>query len=196
MKQTVKHQKFSIFDEIFTEDNLKYIRLYLQHSPFEYPYSSDGFHGVSKEYKHSIIYNNVVDGVFVYAKKLAELDFCSGWKECTLTYSLYPCGSKSTWRSYKNYKAVMYFFVGENWKANWGGELLIGQTPPDPPPEDKALLNMSWHNDHLMEFGTGMYIPPKINRCVVVSGNEWLKINQVSNDAGENSLLFFQVLFS
>jgi hypothetical protein len=195
MKQVVKNQKFSIFDDVFNEHNLSYIQLFLQHAPFDYPYSSDGIHGISKPFRHDIIYNNIIDGIFTYAKQIAEFDFCSGWKDCILTHSIYPRGSKGSWTTHVNNKAIMYFYVHEKWKANWGGELLIGQTPPNPDSEEKAFLDNRWHDEHLNQFGTGLYITPKPNRCVVVPGSEWSKINQVSDDAGDTSLLFFQVLF-
>jgi hypothetical protein len=195
MKQLIKNQKFSVFDDLFSESNINHINLYLQHAFWEHPYSPDGVHGTSKEFRHDIVYNNCVDLIFTYAKKLAEVDFCSGWKDCTLTHCFYPRGSKSSWQSNKNFKAIMYFFVHPNWRFNWGGELLVGQTPPNPDHEEKAYCDNKWHNDHLNHFGTGIYVTPKSNRCVVVPGEEWHKISEISDDAGENRLLFFKVLF-
>jgi len=195
MKQIVKNQKFSIFDDVFAEDHLNHLNLHLLHAPYNYPYSSDGVYGVSKPFRYDIIYNNAVDGVFTYAKQIAEVDGYS-WTDCTLNYFSYPRGTKNSWKSYKNYKAVMYFYVHSTWKYNWGGETLIGQTPADPNFEKKALLDSRWHDEHLSHFGTGVYAFPKSNRCVLIPGSEWHQISQINDDAGENTLLLYRVLFS
>ena len=190
MKQIVKNQKLSIFDDVFPE--LTNIQVFFEHVRMDHPYSANGICGITKEYRHDIVYNNVVDDVFTYCKAIANLGFGCDWKDCILTCHSYPCGAQSSWEIHKN-KATMYFFVQNTWKSTWGGEILIGQTPEEP---NRPVLDTRWHNEHMSQFGTGVYAMPKTNRCIVIPGAEWHRIGQITAGAGDTSLLFFKILLS
>ncbi len=105
---------------------------------------------------------------------------------------LYRAGWGLSWHNDAGpYCGAFAYYIHENWKANWGGELMIlpeaRLTTPVP-----GAINLGYEQGGgfkepaYCERGEGSFIMPKPNRMVILSKALLHSVNPVSIKAGEN----------
>jgi hypothetical protein len=90
-----------------------------------------------------------------------------------------------------SYRGAFAYYLHENWRGNWGGELMISPEPRRYSPQ-KGDIDLGFRQGvgfvepaHISE-GIGTFIMPKPNRIVFLKQGILHAINAVSPLAGEN----------
>jgi hypothetical protein len=118
-------------------------------------------------------------GVLLGTKGLA-------WDRLTATAALYPQQTRLSWHLDGGMYAGAYiYYAHREWNAQWGGELLIADLPPDGRVIRDHLDNAR-ENELILERGTGRYIMAKPNRLVILKRAVLHQLNRVDSAAGDH----------
>lgn len=91
------------------------------------------------------------------------------WRSMSAKLFVYPQGTSLDW--HHDRLGSYTYYVHEEWKPRWGGELLVCDDP----------------SAELHQVQSGIFIQPKPNRLVVIKGGGYHKICRVTSLAGENA---------
>ena len=84
---------------------------------------------------------------------------------------VYPEGSGLSWHrdDHQRYAGAFVYYAHPEWNVDWGGELLIAETPdPDALPAKPFRFENREFSCRLLDFGRGHFVAPKPNRLVVL----------------------------
>ncbi|MHA2043213.1 MAG: 2OG-Fe(II) oxygenase [Candidatus Thorarchaeota archaeon] len=197
----MESNKFSIYDDVMTDEEFKKTWEYVQEEEYVYTHVSnwikvwrlnDGRPVGSRSYKLSDApYNNGLDLVIAKVLEGAESNkhLLGDWDEIHFRSYLYPRGTKISWHNDFAYTGACIFYTHPRWSSTWGGELMISEIPTEIPdaPDVAPHLDHRWEDAVLEAYGMGNYITAKPNRMVFTAGSVWHGVNRVDDDAGDNS---------
>lgn len=104
------------------------------------------------------------------------------WDFLSATPYLYPVGAGLSWHGDTKARSGSFvLYAHPEWHADWGGELLIGDSSGMASEESRAA-----RENALTEYGTGAYVHPKSNRLVVIASGVQHCIKKVDVSAGSN----------
>lgn len=119
-------------------------------------------------------------------------DFVGPWGDILIKSYIYAEGTRISWHNDVGYSAAAIFYAHDSWKASWGGELLVAESPPEDVRarvESAAAASQDGlrrlHDPLVEHMGVGHYISPKPNRLVFTRGGVWHCINRVDRSAGD-----------
>jgi hypothetical protein len=92
----------------------------------------------------------------------------------------YRAGAGLEWHSDKGWLAGYIYYAHPVWRSSWGGELLIGTGDAQPPPSADARSAV----ETVCETG-GVFVYPRPNRLVLLSGGTMHCIKKVESAAGD-----------
>lgn len=106
------------------------------------------------------------------------------WNHLRLHFQVAGAGVKLRWHLDGHCAGAFTWYAHRRWEPNWGGELLI---PAGDAPKKLPRLHC-WSKGFLdgVDVGTGLYIAPKPNRCVVLAPGVLHGVTRVDSDAGDN----------
>ena len=208
MKLTVKESNLAVIDESLPPDAFTAFWSYFNILPYAYRSMggwqkvwriSDGQVLASAGMWHSEApFNSPMDYVDQTIYNLAKQHFeeivgkeGEDWTDITYTPYIYPAGTKISWHDDYGYSGACIFYPHQEWKPNWGGELLIARTPPPEQVEKKDdkvpdMVTRDYTSPLLNAYGMGLYVSPLPNRMTFTSGKVWHSINRVDQVAGDN----------
>lgn len=106
------------------------------------------------------------------------------WHYFSANPCIYPQGTALSWHTDSQYggKTGAYtFYIHPEWKANWGGELLVSDAEVD------RLSNAQFDRDRDNGLEKdGIFVTPRPNRLAIISGGTLHKIARVEPAAGNN----------
>lgn len=112
------------------------------------------------------------------------------WYRFSAATFVYPPGAGLSWHTDQfDYNGAFVFYLSQEWKPSWGGELLL-QSPITENADDEThnLINQK-------EYDLGYFVAPKPNRLIILKSGTPHKINRVSPSAGENFRFAFSGFF-
>jgi hypothetical protein len=103
--------------------------------------------------------------------------------------TIYPRGTGLSWHDdHTGVKGAFILYVHPHWNAEWGGELLIEDSPNKNNRSDysRVHLNNDNQNQELLMKGHGRFIFPKPNRLVLIASGTKHSIKKVDPEAGSH----------
>jgi hypothetical protein len=115
------------------------------------------------------------------------------WDEIGMQVFLYRRGTRISWHQDTRYgggqvagSAALY--LHPEWRATWGGELLVPEMADEDVPADDAKTGLIDGRDDgpLMKHARGLYVAPKPNRLVLISAKVPHCTARIDPDAGDH----------
>lgn len=120
----------------------------------------------------------------VVGKAFSELtrhlsEMIGNYADLRVHSQIYGRGIRVGWHSDKHSVGSFTFYAHREWRAGWGGELMIPSN--DDRPNSKKV---DWESAYAEQNGYGMWISPKPNRCILLAPGVVHSVNRVDADAG------------
>ena len=114
-------------------------------------------------------------------------DHVGEWNDIDIHTHLFGRGTKITWHMDTHSAGSFTWYFHETWSTYWGGELFV---PCDQ--GDASLLTAEAvsfghaREDAIRSLGTGYYVAPLPNRCILLAPGTCHAVNRVDPSAGDH----------